>query len=143
VAILPPLKELNMFKHTLIAAVFVASSAMSLAQTAVAPAKPATPAAAAPAAAAPAAATAGAPAAATSAAPAAKPAMPAAAAPAAAPAAKTAAADPAVKKSNNDICHDKTSSGFASTKNFKPFATMDECIKSGGRAPKGPAKAAK
>jgi len=138
VAILPPLKELNMFKHTLIAAVFVASSAMSLAQTAVAPAKPATPAAAATAAA-PAAATA----AATSAAPAAKPAMPAAAAPAAAPAAKTAAADPAVKKSNNDICHDKTSSGFASTKNFKPFATMDECIKSGGRAPKGPAKAAK
>jgi len=138
VAILPPLKELNMFKHTLIAAVFVASSALSLAQTAVAPAKPATPAAAAPAAA-----TAGAPAAATSAAPAAKPAMPAAAAPAAAPAAKTATADPAVKKSNNDICHDKTSSGFASTKNFKPFATMDECIKSGGRAPKGPAKAAK
>jgi len=138
VALLPPLKELNMFKHTLIAAVFVASSALSLAQTAVAPAKPATPAAAAPAAA-----TAGAPAAATSAAPAAKPAMPAAAAPAAAPAAKTAAADPAVKKSNNDICHDKTSSGFASTKNFKPFATMDECIKSGGRAPKGPAKAAK
>jgi hypothetical protein len=138
VALLPPLKELNMFKRTLIAAVFVASSAISLAQTAVAPAKPATPAAAAPAAA-----TAGAPAAATSAAPAAKPAMPAAAAPAAAPAAKTAAADPAVKKSNNDICHDKTSSGFASTKNFKPFATMDECIKSGGRAPKGPAKAAK
>jgi hypothetical protein len=104
VALLPPLKELNMFKHTLIAAVFVASSSMSLAQTAVAPAKPSTPAPA---------------------------------------AAKTAAADPAVKKSNNDICHDKTSSGFASTKNFKPFATMDECIKSGGRAPKGPAKAAK
>jgi hypothetical protein len=138
VALLPPLKELNMFKHTLIAAVFVASSAMSLAQTTVAPAKPATPAAAAPAAT-----PAAAPAAATPAAPAAKPAMPAAAAPAAAPAAKTAAADPAVKKSNNDICHDKTSSGFASTKNFKPFATMDECIKSGGRAPKGPANAAK
>jgi hypothetical protein len=129
---LPPLKDLNMFKHTLIAAVFVASSAMSSAQTAVAPVKPATPAAA------PAAATPAAPAA-----PAAKPAIPAAAAPAAAPAAKTAAPDPAVKKSNNDICHDKTSSGFASTKNFKPFATMDECIKSGGRAPKGPANAAK
>jgi hypothetical protein len=133
---LPPLKDLNMFKHTLIAAVFVASSAMSSAQTAVAPVKPATPAAAPAAAAA-------APAAATPAAPAAKPAIPAAAAPAAAPAAKTAAPDPAVKKSNNDICHDKTSSGFASTKNFKPFATMDECIKSGGRAPKGPANAAK
>jgi hypothetical protein len=136
VALLPPLKELNMFKHTLIAAVFVASSAMSLAQTAVAPAKPATPAAA-PAAAAPAPATS----APSAAAPAAKPATAAAAAPA--PAAKTAAAEPAVKKSNNDICHDKTSSGFASTKNFKPFATMDECIKSGGRAPKGPANAAK
>jgi hypothetical protein len=136
VALLPPLKELNMFKHTLIAAVFVASSAMSLAQTAVAPAKPATPAAA-PAAAAPAPATS----APSAAAPAAKPATAAAAAPA--PAAKTAAAEPAVKKSNNDICHDKTSSGFASTKNFKPFATMEECIKSGGRAPKGPANAAK
>jgi hypothetical protein len=125
VALLPPLKELNMFKNTLIAAVFAASSALSLAQTATAPAKPATPA----------------PAASAVPAPAAKPAAatPAAPAPAAAPAAKTAAADPAVKKSNNDICHDKTSSGFASTKNFKPFATMDECIKSGGRAPKGPA----
>jgi hypothetical protein len=123
VALSPPLKELNMFKHTLIASVFVASSALSLAQTAVAPAKPATPA--------PAAATA--PVAATAA--------------SAMPATKTAAADPAVKKSNNDICHDKTSSGFTSTKNFKPFATMDECIKSGGRAPKGaantPNKAAK
>ena len=57
--------------------------------------------------------------------------------------AKAAEAMPAVKKSNNDICHDATSSGYTSTKNFKPFATMDECIKSGGRAPKGSAPAKK
>jgi len=42
-----------------------------------------------------------------------------------------------VKKSKNDICHDQNSSGYKATTNFKPFATMDECIKSGGCAPKG------
>ena len=112
-----------MFKSTLIAAVLIAASASTFAQTAAtsAPAKPVTVAPA------------PAPAATT-------PAKPAAASPAAAPAAaaaKTADAAPAVKKSNNDICHDQTSPGYKATKNFKPFATMDECIKSGGRAPKG------
>ena len=63
------------------------------------------------------------------------PAKPAAATPAT-PAAKSADAAPAVKKSNNNICHDESSPGYKATKNFKPFATMDECIKSGGRAPK-------
>ncbi len=53
------------------------------------------------------------------------------------------AADPVVKKSDTGICHDKTSASFANTKNFAPFASMDECIKSGGRAPAGqPAAAA-
>jgi hypothetical protein len=53
------------------------------------------------------------------------------------------AADPVVKKSETGICHDKSSASFGTTKNFKPFASMDECIKSGGRAPAGqPAAAA-
>ena len=118
-----------MFNNTLIATALMVACAATLAQTAAAPAKPATPAApAAPAAAA----TVPAPAAATP-----------KAAPVAKADAKAAEAMPAVKKSNNDICHDATSSGYTSTKNFKPFATMDECIKSGGRAPKGSAPAKK
>ena len=62
------------------------------------------------------------------------PAASAAAKPAAA--ASTAVADPEVKKSNSGICHDKTSNGYKQTKNFTAFKTMDECTKSGGRAPK-------
>jgi hypothetical protein len=45
------------------------------------------------------------------------------------------AAEPVVKKSETGICHDKSSASFSNTKNFSPFASMDECIKSGGRAP--------
>ena len=109
-----------MLKTTLIAAALIAASAATFAQTTAtpAPAKPVT--AAAPA-------------------PASEPAKPAAAQAAATPAAsaaKTADASPAVKKSKKDICHDESSPGYKATKNFKPFATMDECIKSGGRAPK-------
>lgn len=69
-----------------------------------------------------------------------KAATPAAAAPASAPAtkpaAKAAAAEPAVKKSKAGLCHDKASKGYKQTKNFTEFSTMDECIKSGGHAPK-------
>ena len=54
---------------------------------------------------------------------------------AAAPAAS--AEEPAVKKSTTSICHDKSSASYKQTKNFTEFKTMDECIKSGGRAPKG------
>lgn len=69
----------------------------------------------------------------------------AAAAPATAPAAKAAAtasaapaaaAEPEVKMSKANICHDKTSPGYKQTKNFTAYATMDACIKAGGRAPK-------
>jgi hypothetical protein len=69
-----------------------------------------------------------------------KAAAPAAAAPAKAttPAAPAASAEEAaVKKSNTSICHDKSSPSYKQTKNFTEFKTMDECIKSGGRAPKG------
>jgi hypothetical protein len=55
-----------------------------------------------------------------------------AAAPAVAPAAP--AADPVVKKATaSGICHDKTSPSFKQTKNFTPFNSMDECLKSGGK----------
>ena len=46
------------------------------------------------------------------------------------------AADPPVKKSISGICHDTKSSYYAQTKNFTPFNTMDECLKSGGQLPK-------
>jgi hypothetical protein len=45
------------------------------------------------------------------------------------------AADPAVKKSDSGICHDKTSSSYSVTKKFEAFPSMDACLKSGGRAP--------
>jgi len=55
----------------------------------------------------------------------------------AAAAAKAATTEPEVKKSNSNICHDKTSPGYKQTKYFKEFKSMDECVKSGGRPPKG------
>lgn len=45
------------------------------------------------------------------------------------------AADPAVKKSESGICHDKTSSSYGATKKFEAFPNLDACLKSGGRAP--------
>ena len=111
-----------MLKNALICSLLMTAGFAAFAQTAATPAKTATPAAAPAAPAAPAAAAA------------AKPAAAPAPAPAAAPA---AAADPAVKKSKNNICHDKTSSGYNQTKNFTAFATMAECVKSGGQPPKG------
>ncbi|MFN0005262.1 MAG: hypothetical protein ACKVPZ_09780 [Burkholderiaceae bacterium] len=41
-----------------------------------------------------------------------------------------------VKKSDSGICHDKSSPSYEKTKKFTEFKSMDECIKSGGRAPK-------
>jgi hypothetical protein len=101
-----------MLKHSLITALLAFSGLMANAQTPAAPAAASAPAAAA------------------------KAATPAATASAAKPAAKAAAAEPEVKKSKSGICHDKTSKGYKQTKNFTEFKTMDECIKSGGRAPK-------
>jgi len=46
------------------------------------------------------------------------------------------ASAPAVKKSKTGICHAAGSTYYDRTMNFTPFATMDECIKSGGRLPK-------
>ena len=52
------------------------------------------------------------------------------------------AADPVVKKSDAGICHDKTSNSFGNTQKFTAFASMDECVKSGGRPAAGHAAAA-
>ena len=52
------------------------------------------------------------------------------------------AAEPAVKKSESGICHDKTSPSFGNTKKFTAFKTMDECVKSGGTLPAKTAAAA-
>ena len=56
---------------------------------------------------------------------------------------KKDAAEPAVKKSDSGICHDKSSPSFANTKKFTAFNSLDECVKSGGKPPVGqPAAAA-
>ncbi len=106
-----------MLKTSLITALLAFSGLVAQAQTPAAPAAPAkTPASAASPAKA-----------ASAAAPAAMKVKPAASAP---------AASPEVKKSDSGICHDKTSKAYKSTKKFTEFKTMDDCLKSGGRAPK-------
>ena len=50
--------------------------------------------------------------------------------------ASQANAEPPVKKSSSGICHEKGSSNYSQTKKFTSFNSMDECLKSGGRAPK-------
>jgi hypothetical protein len=52
------------------------------------------------------------------------------------------AAEPAVKKSDTGICHDKTSASYGNTKKFTAFKTLDECVKSGGTLPAKTAAAA-
>ena len=44
--------------------------------------------------------------------------------------------NPPVKKSNTGICHPQGGTYYGQTKNFTPYQSMDECIKSGGRPPK-------
>jgi hypothetical protein len=51
-----------------------------------------------------------------------------------------AASAPEVKKSKAGICHDQTSPGYKQLKKFTEFKSMDECIKSGGHAPKAAKK---
>ena len=42
-----------------------------------------------------------------------------------------------VKKSNSGICHTTDSPWYERTKNFTPYDTLAECLKAGGRKPKG------
>ena len=39
-----------------------------------------------------------------------------------------------VKKSRENVCHDKSSSNYKSIKYFISYKTMAECVSSGGRA---------
>jgi hypothetical protein len=41
-----------------------------------------------------------------------------------------------VKMSKSGICHQPGSTYYTNTKNFKPYKTLDECLKAGGRLPK-------
>lgn len=41
-----------------------------------------------------------------------------------------------VKKSKTGICHAPGTTYYSRTTNFTPFATLDDCLKSGGRLPK-------
>lgn len=47
------------------------------------------------------------------------------------------ASNTVVKKSNSGICHAEDSPWYSRTKNFTPYDTLDACLKSGGRLPKG------
>jgi hypothetical protein len=46
------------------------------------------------------------------------------------------ASEPNVKKSKNNICHDKSSRSYKRTKNYIPYNTIEDCLASGGRLPK-------
>ncbi|MCS6134004.1 hypothetical protein G3496_03575 [Shewanella baltica] len=41
-----------------------------------------------------------------------------------------------VKKSKNNICHDKSSRSYNRTKTYTSYDTIEECLASGGRLPK-------
>jgi len=44
--------------------------------------------------------------------------------------------DPAIKKSNAGICHAKGTNFYNNTKNFTAYASISDCLDSGGRLPK-------
>lgn len=46
--------------------------------------------------------------------------------------------DGPVKKSRNDICHEPGSRSYQSVQTFKSYASLEECLQSGGRLPKSP-----
>lgn len=41
-----------------------------------------------------------------------------------------------VKKSRNNICHDKNDPSFAQTEHFRAYRTMQDCLDSGGKPAK-------
>ena len=44
--------------------------------------------------------------------------------------------NPNVKKSSNDICHEKGSQYYKQTKKYESFNTIEDCLNSGGREPR-------
>ena len=47
----------------------------------------------------------------------------------------TSDAQPAVKKSVNNLCHAKGSKYYVQTKKFTPYASLKDCLASGGKTP--------
>jgi len=45
-------------------------------------------------------------------------------------------AEPNVKKSSTGICHEKGTNYYKNTKSFDSFASIEDCLNSGGRLPK-------
>lgn len=43
---------------------------------------------------------------------------------------------PEVKLSRNGICHTRASRYYQQTRNFTAYATIDECLRAGGRLPR-------
>lgn len=43
---------------------------------------------------------------------------------------------PEVKLSRNGICHTRASRYYQQTRNFTAYATLDECLRAGGRLPR-------
>ncbi|HZF26341.1 MAG TPA: hypothetical protein VEZ88_08770 [Steroidobacteraceae bacterium] len=41
-----------------------------------------------------------------------------------------------IKKSRNNICHDKSDPSFAQTEHFRAYKTMKDCVDSGGKRAK-------
>jgi micrococcal nuclease len=50
-------------------------------------------------------------------------------------------ADAAVKKSKHGICHERGTFGYQQTVHFETFASIEACLKSGGRLPKNSGRA--
>lgn len=48
-----------------------------------------------------------------------------------------ASSDAPVKLSGSGICHEPGSRFYGQTVNFQPFATLDACLRAGGRLPRG------
>ena len=44
--------------------------------------------------------------------------------------------NPPVKKSDSGICHARGTTYYSRTTHFKPYETLEACLKSGGRLPK-------
>lgn len=51
--------------------------------------------------------------------------------------APAAAEDPPVKLSRSGVCHEAGAPFYAKTTHFQPYATLDACLRAGGRLPHG------
>lgn len=49
---------------------------------------------------------------------------------------RESASSPQVKKSSSSICHERGSTYYDRTSNFRPYTSIEDCLASGGRLPK-------